>query len=75
MVQALIIMQQYSEQEMDVFPQGGILGTYTFEKKISKRPQKIWENDTNHKSNEMMLKPPKNDLAFNMLYYTIACSR
>ena len=65
-------MQQYSEQEMDVFPQGGILGTYTFEKKISKRPQKNCEN---HKSNEMMLKPPKNDLAFNMLYSTIACSR
>ena len=46
--------------------------TYTFEKKISKRPQKNCEN---HKSNEMMLKPPKNDLAFNMLYSTIACSR
>ena len=74
MVQALIIMQQFSEQEMDVFPQGGILPIHS-KKKISKRPQKIWENDTNHKSNEMMLKPPKNDLAFNMLYSTIACSR
>ena len=69
MVQALIIMQQFSEQEMDVFPQ------IHSKKKFFKRPQKIWENDTNHKSNEMMLKPPKNDLAFNMLYSTIACSR
>ena len=71
MVQALIIMQQFSEQEMDVFPQGGILPIHS-KKKLSKRPQKNCEN---HKSNEMMLKPPKNDLAFNMLYSTIACSR
>ena len=40
MVQALIIMQQYSEQEMDVFPQGGILPIHS-KKKSPKDLKKI----------------------------------
>ena len=44
MGQALIIMQQFSEQEMDVFPQGGILPIHS--KKKSPKDLKKFEKMT-----------------------------
>ena len=35
-------MQQYSEQEMDVFPQGGILPIHS-KKNLQKTSKKLWK--------------------------------